>query len=148
MKVNKQKEIITYTAAGGVLVNQNDNRVLILIRPSRDEVRLPKGHVETGENPEATALREVKEESGYSDIAVIKPLGEQLVVFQYNGHQIHRKEYYYLMSARSKQQIPRSLEDANQFYPTWVDWDQATSAITFEAECEWLRRARSVMEQK
>ena len=56
---------IRYQAAGGVVVD--DDQVLVLLRPSRDEIRLPKGHVERGESARQPAMREVREESGYAD---------------------------------------------------------------------------------
>ena len=37
-----------YAAAGGVVVD--GDRMLVLERPERNEVRLPKGHVEPGED--------------------------------------------------------------------------------------------------
>jgi ADP-ribose pyrophosphatase YjhB (NUDIX family) len=46
---------------------------MLLIRPSRDEVRLPKGHVEAGETLRAAALREVAEETGYDDWKSSRP---------------------------------------------------------------------------
>ena len=51
-----------YTAAGGVVVRGED--VLVLRRPGRDEIRLPKGHVEPGEGLAEAALRETREETG------------------------------------------------------------------------------------
>jgi predicted NUDIX family NTP pyrophosphohydrolase len=49
-------EVRRYTAAGGVVVH--DGHVLVLVRRGRGEVRLPKGHVEPGEEVQAAALRE------------------------------------------------------------------------------------------
>ncbi len=54
--------IVSYTAAGGIVVHKG--QVLVLLRPTAGEVRLPKGHVESGETLEAAALREVMEETG------------------------------------------------------------------------------------
>ena len=141
MKVDKRGDIFTYTAAGGVLVDLTGDQVLLLIRPSRDEVRLPKGHVENGESMKDAALREVSEESGYVDIVVLKELGEQLVAFQYKDQQVQRTEYYFLMRAQSKELQSRPEIDANQFFATWVEWDEAVRVVTFEAEREWLKRA-------
>ena len=148
MKAEKRGNIFYYEAAGGVLVDRTGTQVLLLIRPSRDEVRLPKGHIEMDETVKDAALREVREESGYSDIVIVKDLGEQLVAFQYNGRQVQRTEYFYLMRAQSSQPHPRPEDDEDQFFTTWVDWDQAAEAITFEAEREWLKRARSAMDPK
>ena len=69
-------DIVRYTAAGGVVVC--DGRVLVLRRSSRGEVRLPKGHVEPGEVPQETALRETGEESGYAGLRAEGDRGEQL----------------------------------------------------------------------
>lgn len=44
-------EVVRYVAAGGVVVGAG--RVLVLERPGRNELRLPKGHVEHGESAEA-----------------------------------------------------------------------------------------------
>ncbi|TFG72828.1 MAG: NUDIX domain-containing protein [Anaerolineales bacterium] len=144
MQTEKRGDTFYYTAAGGVLINQAGTHVLLLFRPSRDEVRLPKGHVEKNETLEIAAIREVTEESGYVDVAIIANLGEQLVAFQYEGKQIQRTEFYFLMRTLSEQQLPRSHEDENQFFPTWVSWDEVDQNITFEAERAWLRRAYAV----
>lgn len=147
MKTEKRGDIQYYTAAGGVLVDQTGGQVLLLIRPSRDEVRLPKGHVDKGETLELAALREVNEETGYSDVVILDGLGEQLVAFQYKGMQVQRTEYYFLMRALSKQQQPRSEIDALQFFTIWVDWDEADEYLTYESEREWLKRANVAYNQ-
>jgi len=64
---------VTYVAAGGVVIHEG--QVLLLDRPGRGEVRLPKGHVEPGEEPAEAALREVREEAGYADLAILADLG-------------------------------------------------------------------------
>jgi 8-oxo-dGTP pyrophosphatase MutT (NUDIX family) len=128
-----------YTAAGGVVVDTD--RVLILRRPDRDEVRLPKGHVEKGESARETSLREVMEESGYADLGIIADLGHQTVEFDYKGRHVIRDERYFLMRLRSSRRIERELKE-HQFLPDWLTWDEALSELTFEAEREWVRRAR------
>ena len=145
MKAEKKGDIYYYTAAGGVLVNELGNEVLVLIRPSRDEIRLPKGHVECGESIAMTAMREVTEETGYCNIEIIEDLGVQLVAFQYDGHQIQRTEYYFLMRLNSIQQQPRPQTDEDQFFATWVSMAEAEAALTFDAERTWLARAMKVL---
>jgi len=96
---------------------------------------------------ELAALREVNEETGYSDVVILDGLGEQLVAFQYKGMQVQRTEYYFLMRALSKQQQPRSEIDALQFFTIWVDWDEADDYLTYESEREWLKRANVAYNQ-
>ena len=130
---------IRYQAAGGVVVD--GGRVLVLRRPSRDEVRLPKGHIKKKESRQAAALREVTEESGYADLEVLADLGRQVVEYDYLGAHVVRDEYYFAMRLQSSRRVEREEQDF-QFIPDWVDWEQALSELTYPAEREWVRRAR------
>ena len=131
---------VYYVAAGGVVVQLG--QVLILRRPERDEVRLPKGHVEPGESVEAAALREVYEESGLEELVIRADLGEQVVEFERWQEHIVRTERYFLMQVvGSGEWLPGG---ETQFEPEWVAWDTALTLLTFEAEREWMRRARRV----
>jgi len=129
---------IHYVAAGGVVVHEG--RVLVLRRPSRGEVRLPKGHVEPGEEVRTAALREVREESGYADLVIEADLGTQVIEFDYDGRHVVRVERYFLMALPDDAVPPSSGEE--QFKPVWLAWDESLTALTFETEREWVRRAR------
>jgi 8-oxo-dGTP pyrophosphatase MutT (NUDIX family) len=130
---------IRYQAAGGVVVD--GDRVLVLRRPSRDEVRLPKGHMKKGESRAETALREVTEESGYADLEIGRDLGHQVVEYDYAGVHVVRDEYYFLMRLKSSHRVEREEREL-QFTPDWLSWDEALDKLTYETEREWVRRAR------
>jgi HAD superfamily hydrolase (TIGR01509 family) len=138
-RVSSAVEPTRYTAAGGVVLH--DGRVLVLRRPSRNEVRLPKGHVEPDEDVRTAALREVCEESGYADLAVRADLGVQVVEFDHAGRHVVRTERYFLMALAGDAGALRGGGE-RQFEPAWLTWDEALEALTFEAEREWMRRAR------
>jgi 8-oxo-dGTP pyrophosphatase MutT (NUDIX family) len=133
---------ITYESAGGIVVDRTGDLVLLLIRPSRDEVRLPKGHIEPGESSEAAALRETREESGYGDLKIVADLGVQLVTFLLDGNIVRRDEHYFLMQAESQSRAERPADDEAQFIAVWVPWGELQEHLTFEAEREWARRAQ------
>jgi len=133
---------IRYQAAGGVVID--GDQVLVLRRPSRDEVRLPKGHIKKKEAPQQAALREVTEESGYIDLEVTADLGHQVVEFDYQGAHVVRDEYYFLARIHSLRQMERE-EQEFQFIPDWLDWDDALSELSYEPEREWVRRAREAV---
>lgn len=129
-----------YEAAGGV-VWDGAGRILVLDRPARGEVRLPKGHVDSGESALDAARREVAEESGYDDLDLLAALGEQTITFGYEGMHITRTERYFAFRLASDRQVARGAKDAAQFRPIWLAPDEALDAVTYEPEREWVRRA-------
>jgi 8-oxo-dGTP pyrophosphatase MutT (NUDIX family) len=124
------------------VVVDEEGRVLVLRRSSRDEVRLPKGHVEKGESHIEAALREVAEESGYTSLTVLADLGHQVVKFEHRDMRVVRDEYYFLLKLRDMRTLARDAHEL-QFDPDWVDWDQALAELSFDAEREWVRRAHA-----
>ncbi len=133
---------ISYHAAGGVVVFQE--KVLLLNRPSRGEIRLPKGHIEPHEEASKAAKREIEEESGYTHLEIITDLGIQSVAFEFEGKQIVRTDHYFLMKLTNKS---NKLDGENQFEAVWYSWDEAEAQLTFEIEREWVRRARKALNQ-
>lgn len=128
-----------YSAAGGVVIDEG--KMLLLDRPLRQEVRLPKGHIDPGETPDVTALRETAEESGYHDLAIVADLGSQVVEFDHQGEHFIRTEYYFLMHLLSHQQQMRPAQDAEQFRVLWTPIDQAVEQLTYGAEKAIARKA-------
>jgi len=134
-------QTIRYQAAGGVVVR--GGQMLLLDRPARGEIRLPKGHVEPGESPRETALREVREEAGYSDLEIVADLGTITNHFAIpnSDRDVVRDETFFLMRLRSDEQFQRDDHDAGQFNALWVPLDEALARLTFESEKEFACRA-------
>lgn len=133
-----------YETGGGIVVHEG--KVLLLDRPKRGEVRLPKGHIDPGETPEMTALRETTEESGYADLQIIAALGCHLVEFDYEDTHYIRNEYYFLMQLTGTQRIKRSKLDEKQFRPIWVPFADAVAKLTFPAEKQVVSLALQVLQ--
>jgi 8-oxo-dGTP pyrophosphatase MutT (NUDIX family) len=139
--MSRQRVQAYYQAAGGVVVHKG--KVLLLDRPSRDEVRLPKGHIEDGEEPTEAALREVREEAGYANAAIVADLGTRRVQFldPYRNSDVVRDETYYLMCLQDEERVDRKVNEL-QFVPIWVRIDTAAERLTFESERESVRRGQ------
>ena len=92
------------TSAGGLVLSSLDDpydeieAVLIgrIDRRGRMMWSLPKGHIETGETAETTAIREVTEETGVSG-SVIAPLGKIDYWFVSEGKRIHKTVHHFLL---------------------------------------------------
>ncbi len=140
-----KSKIIRYSTGGGVVFN--DDLILLLERPSRQEVRLPKGHIEEDESAEHAALRETTEEAGYDDLQIVADLGSQIVEFDYKKDHYIRTEQYFVMRLLSHHQIERPKDDQEDFVPVWVPKEEAIHRLTFEAEREVVQRALEIMRQ-
>ena len=133
-------DVVKYEAAGAVVVH--NNLVLVLERPERQEVRLPKGHTEPNEDYLQTAMRETAEESGFTNLKFVAPLGAQMVKFTYKGRLYERLERYFLLERVGGLEPDSAPEE--QFKPRWVRWEEAENLLTFEPEREWVRRAHQM----
>ena len=134
---------IAYTAAGGVVMKDDGRLFMVLERPPRREIRLPKGHVEPGETIEQAALREVQEESGYADLEIVGDLGSLTHTF-FNAvkqAEVTRTETYFLMRLLSDRPFAGPHYEHENFTPRWVTPAEAERLLTYESEREFVRRA-------
>src|SRR5258708_9783719 len=87
-------------SAGGVLVRRLQGRwMMAAIRPRRHGPAvwaLPKGHIDEGERGEATALREVTEETGVQGRSLGK-LGDVRYWFNWEGERIFKVVSFFLV---------------------------------------------------
>ncbi len=128
-----------YSVAGGVVLS--GDLVLLLEAKGKGEFRLPKGHVEPGENRERAALREVIEETGYRSPVIVASLGSTLNTFAHEGEQVCRYETYFLMHLKDERWGARREEEVRKFDVLWTTVEDAMAKLTFESEREFLRRA-------
>lgn len=118
------KEII---AAGGLVYNEHGQLLLIFRRGKWD---LPKGKADEGETIEATAVREVIEETGLQKIELIKSLGITLHSYfdTWLQEDVIKKTHWFVMKADSSQiLIPQIEEDIEQII--WANADTVTSCM-------------------
>ena len=81
-------EVVRETTSGGVVFRRQPKTgklQILLMQDAKNRWTIPKGHVEPGEDPGATAEREIREETGLQDMEVFSWLGK--VNFRYRrGH--------------------------------------------------------------
>ena len=97
------------TSAGGVVINTDRTKVALigrLDRRGRLLWSLPKGHIEEGETPEQTAVREVAEETGILG-EIIRPLGTIDYWFVAERRRIHKTVHHFLMERARRRTVRR-----------------------------------------
>ena len=96
-------------AGGGVVGNEKGEILLIFRRGKWD---LPKGKIDTGETIEDCAVREVKEETGLTDVELGKPITITYHTYVDKGTRILKESHWYAMKANSAEiLIPQTEED-------------------------------------
>ena len=103
-------------AAGGVVENTKGEIILIYRNNFWD---LPKGKQEQEESIEHTALREVKEEVGTTDIEIVKFIDYSYHIYKINNEWVIKKTAWYLMKTTNTTNLtPQLIEGIER--ATWV----------------------------
>jgi 8-oxo-dGTP pyrophosphatase MutT (NUDIX family) len=137
-------EIERYQAAGGIVIE--DGKVLLLRKLEENVVVLPKGHIDPGETPEQTAIRETIEETGFTHLAILADLGMLQSQFPRANKWFIRDEYYFVLKLLSQERGPvgeyDDLEhDQATFQRFWAPVDEAEVLMSFEPARTFVRRA-------
>ncbi len=127
-------------SAGGIITKIENDQLkicLVRLRPPMKGYVFPKGHVELGETYEQTALREVAEETGLSNLTIKQKLGVvQRQSTENDGTQVTKNIHLYLMTTDSFQH-----NQSDERYE-WFTIDEALKALNFIEEKEFLFKNR------
>ncbi|HEX7051541.1 MAG TPA: NUDIX hydrolase [Longimicrobiales bacterium] len=128
------------TSAGGVVYRRRPGGIhFLLIRDPYENWGLPKGHVEGGETPKETALREISEETGLTGLHAAAELPTIDWYFRDRGRLIHKFCHFYLVEAPRGEPRPQVEEGITAC--VWLSPEEAVRTITYENAREVLRAA-------
>lgn len=125
------------TSCGGILLRDNAGTTEICLgRRRRAQGRrrstwtLPKGTPSDSESTDATALREVAEETGL-EVRIIAPVGVIDYFFTQAGRRVHKTVHYFLMEATGGS---LAAHDHEFDEVRWMPLDEARRLMTFDTE--------------
>lgn len=139
-------DIVIHKSAGGVVVSTSPGGVAVLLlhrrRYGKDEWVLPKGHIEPGETPEQAAAREVAEEAGLSDAAVVRRLGVYRYSFRLpdDPREHHKTVSMFLMRSPNGEVPLYPKEDEGIYEARWLQPEEAVALATHPNEAALIRK--------
>jgi len=136
-------------SAGGVAFRWKDSAPEIAIVSVKPKLRwqLPKGIVDSGESPQVTAVREVREEAGVETdlLKLIETIEYWYRSVKYGKPvRFHKFVHFYLLQYRRGEVTDHDheVEEAR-----WVSFDEAIQMLDFKSEREVAEKAREMIEE-
>jgi len=137
--------MIEENSAGSIIFRENSNQIffLLLNYPS-GHWDFVKGKIEKDESPQKTTIREIKEETGISDLEFINGFEEKIEYnFQYDNNLIHKQVVFFLAKTITKN-VNVSHEHLGY---KWLDYENAIKKITYENSRNALVKANKLLLQ-
>ena len=110
----------------------NEKKVLLLQHPDGIETGhwdFPKGHVEIGESEFQTAVRELGEETGITDVNILSDFSHTISYSLIKKDQKIGKEVIFFVGFTDETKVVLSHE--HQAF-AWLDFDAALNRLTYE----------------
>lgn len=119
-------KLLPNTIAGGGKVLNERGEILFIYR--NDKWDLPKGKVEAEESIEIAAIREVEEETGVSNLKIVRPLDTTYHIFKRNGkHKIKVTYWYEMKTNYTGALFPQIQEGITRV--EWLDENASKEAL-------------------
>lgn len=121
-------------SAGGVIL-EDGTVLLIQVKNLKGDVvwTFPKGHLEPGENPEAAALREVAEETGW-DCEITSPLYKAVYSFMRGDMLVDKEVQWFLVRRVGGDGLPRTPDEVLDM--KWLPLAEAENELAYKSDLE------------
>tara|TARA_B100001750_G_scaffold38287_1_gene27689 strand:+ start:51572 stop:51982 length:411 start_codon:yes stop_codon:yes gene_type:complete len=116
----------------------HENKVLLLKYKGGGHWDFPKGHIENNESETETALRELKEETGISEVTLFSDFREIIEYSFRKGRSTIKKQVIYFLGETEETNITLSHEHTNFL---WANSDNALHTITYQKSKSILNKA-------
>ena len=124
-------------SAGGVVLNSSGQ--VLVVGQRGNSWSLPKGHIEAGEDALCTAKREIREESGISELELVKELGTyrrfKMAKDLKDDKRVRKNITMFLFKTR--QNALRPIDPDNP-EARWVDKEKVKGLLTHKKDGEFF----------
>ncbi len=133
-------------SAGGVIfrTKDSDHEVALIATKGKTVWTLPKGIIDRGEKPEATAVREIEEETGLLG-RIVHSLGEKSYWFYLKDENIkYRKTVTYFLLEYVSGDMANHCWEVDE--ADWFPLDAALGKVSYKSDREILEQAKARLE--
>lgn len=136
-------------SAGAVVFKREGGQPLYLllhypssVKAKREYWDFPKGHIEKGETEIETVRREIQEETGVTDLFILKGFKETIsYMFQVKGQKIFKTVVFFLGETHQKE-VKISLEHLAY---VWLPFEKALLQLKFPNAKKLLKKANNLI---
>lgn len=132
-------------SAGAILYRDTrDEREYLLLKSRANDWEFPKGTVESGEELQQAAIREVVEETGIEDFRLLDGFRDEYeYVFEVDGERIEKTVHLFI--AKSEEATADLSPEHKDLQ--WRDIEQAANTVTHDGPREILERAHEYIDE-
>jgi 8-oxo-dGTP pyrophosphatase MutT (NUDIX family) len=127
--------------SAGVILRRHTSRWEYLLLDYGTHWDFPKGHIEPGEEPQATARRELEEETGITDARLIPGFTHSMRYFYRKAGEGITKVVIYFLAETSSGQVTLSHEHSGY---AWLPYEDAIKRLTFQNARDLLAKAAAI----
>jgi 8-oxo-dGTP pyrophosphatase MutT (NUDIX family) len=135
----------TETSSGAVVFRETPQTEYLLLRYGAGHWGFVKGQIEHGEQPEETAKRELREETGIHEAVVINGFREKISYYYKRRGDTVYKEVVYRLFQVTNGRIVLSQEHTDY---AWLSYPLARERLTHQNAKHVLWKARQTLEKR
>ncbi len=128
-------------SAGVILIRNTPQREYLLLDYGH-HWDFPKGHIETGEDPQMTAARELQEETGIRDVRFVPGFKQSMRYFYRKAGEGMLKVVIYFLAETPTGNV--TLSDEHSGY-AWLPFEDALKRLTFKNARDLLTKAHTFL---
>jgi bis(5'-nucleosidyl)-tetraphosphatase len=133
-------------SAGAIIFRKEEDIIFyLLLHYEEGHWGSPKGHIENNESIEETALREIREETGLTDIHFLEGFKEHNHYFYSSQQQRIFKTVTFLLAETQTKDIRISWEHTGF---AWLPYPEVLEKVTFKDEKTLFQKAHQFISRK